>query len=440
MLQSSSSIPKEYIVDIKTCAKVYAENNAVLSKEIAETYFTELFYLKKQIFETGDVYLPNALTAYVDTIFNTLLKYEPILKQPLKIYVTRYSSANAFCLADGSIYLNIGAIKAMQNESELAFVIAHEIGHLVLQHSLKEVSKIISISQKESRNASSRSNNFRKLRFSREFELEADGYALSLMNAAGFDVSKSLSALNRLKPDTAATNLDFEKAFTNSFFALDTSIHINSLKEKARQTLKSYERNRATSHVDDLYDTHPDMDKRTASINELMRNLKSSAEKRTSTSVYEYYRTLAAFEICYNNLREQDYINSIINSMQLLQTYPDNVFLLNNIAQALYWISYYKEQETSKLMVYGNINQNSENYYALYALFNKLSLKDSKHLAYAFLRSKENQTESSEVLTFYLCLATENYLGKTGAYDFYKSYLVKYPNGAYSALVRNKLK
>ncbi|MBX3162841.1 MAG: M48 family metallopeptidase [Bacteroidetes bacterium] len=440
-LLSSSSIPKEYVVDISSSAKTNAENNGILSKETAEKYFTELFYLKKYIFETGTIYLPNALTAYVDSLFNGLLKYEPMLKQPLKIYVTRYGSANAFCLADGSIYINAGLIKTMQNEAELAFIIAHEIGHAVMQHGLKETAKLIDINKKENRVVSSQTNTFRQLRYSREFEQEADGYALSLINAAGFDASKAASALTRLKTDSAkTTTFDFEKLFNNSFFTLDTGIHVNSLIEKAKETLKKREEENKNSRLDDLYDTHPDMDKRIASVNELIRNIKPAKEKRKISSHYNYYKTLAAFEMCANNLREQDYINAIINALHLQKIYPDNTFLLNNITQSLYWISYYKELETSSLKVYGDLQQNTENYYALFALFSKLNLKESKQLAYAFLRSKEDKTETSEALMFYVCLVTENYLGKTGALDFYKSYLINYPNGAYSAFVRNKLK
>ncbi len=438
-LAAGTEFPKDYAIDVLASSETYAASNSVLDKKVAKKYFNEVFYIKKQIFDAGEVYLPNALSLYVDSLASALLVSEPGLRSQIKIYLTRYNSTNAFCLADGSIFVNIGLLKVLDNESELAFVLAHEMGHYSLQHSIKDFSKTIAINEKENNTNNSFNSTFRKLRFSRESELEADGYALSLMNNAGFDIQASTTALEKLKDKLSSEDIDIEKTFNNSFFSLDTTLHSKDVLKKAKKDIISRIQNTADSKIDDLYETHPDLDKRIASIKELERNIRLNAKQRKPVN-YSYYKTLVSFEICENNLRELDYMNAIINSLLLLNTYPKNNHLIGTIAKSLYWVSYYKELSKGDLILYGDLNQNTLNFYALYTLFDRISLKDTKALAYAYLRSKDETFNENEALDFYLALSTENYLGKVAAVDFYRSYQTKFPNGAYSSFVKNKLK
>jgi hypothetical protein len=48
---------------------------------------------------------------------------------------------NAFALPGGPIFINIGTITAADNEAELAGVMAHEMSHVYMQHSVKQASK-----------------------------------------------------------------------------------------------------------------------------------------------------------------------------------------------------------------------------------------------------------------------------------------------------------
>jgi predicted Zn-dependent protease len=48
---------------------------------------------------------------------------------------------NAFALPGGQIFITMGILKNLKTESELAGVLAHEIGHVVGRHSAEQVSK-----------------------------------------------------------------------------------------------------------------------------------------------------------------------------------------------------------------------------------------------------------------------------------------------------------
>jgi Zn-dependent protease with chaperone function len=57
--------------------------------------------------------------------------------------VINSSDINAFALPGGYIYVNRGAIEAAEDEAQIAGVIAHEIGHVVMRHGTHEASKAL---------------------------------------------------------------------------------------------------------------------------------------------------------------------------------------------------------------------------------------------------------------------------------------------------------
>jgi Zn-dependent protease with chaperone function len=57
--------------------------------------------------------------------------------------VVNSSDINAFALPGGYIYLNRGAIMAAENEAQIAGVMAHESGHVVMRHGTHEVSQAL---------------------------------------------------------------------------------------------------------------------------------------------------------------------------------------------------------------------------------------------------------------------------------------------------------
>ncbi len=57
--------------------------------------------------------------------------------------VVNSADINAFALPGGFIYVNRGAIEAAQNEAEIAGVLAHEEGHVVMRHGTHQASEMM---------------------------------------------------------------------------------------------------------------------------------------------------------------------------------------------------------------------------------------------------------------------------------------------------------
>ena len=79
---------------------------------------------------------------YLNDLGHRLVQYEPLpadYSWQFKVVNTR--DINAFALPGGFIYVNRGTIEAAENEAQLAGVIAHETGHVVMRHGTHEASQ-----------------------------------------------------------------------------------------------------------------------------------------------------------------------------------------------------------------------------------------------------------------------------------------------------------
>jgi metalloprotease len=126
-----------------------------------------------------------------------------------KVYLSK--EINAFAMADGSIRIHSGLMDLMTDE-ELLFVIGHEMGHVVMNHSKKKVTMIYAASALK-KGLASQDNEIDQIansvvgtfveqlthaQFSQHEERQADQYGAAFLRAEGHDASAAVSALNKL--------------------------------------------------------------------------------------------------------------------------------------------------------------------------------------------------------------------------------------------------
>ena len=82
------------------------------------------------------------VTRYVSDLGMRLAKLAPgDTNYPWSFKVVDSQEINAFALPGGFIYVNRGVLEAADNEAEVAGVIAHEIGHVVMRHGTHRASQ-----------------------------------------------------------------------------------------------------------------------------------------------------------------------------------------------------------------------------------------------------------------------------------------------------------
>jgi Zn-dependent protease with chaperone function len=81
-------------------------------------------------------------TQYVQKLGKRLAATIPPQRSwPFQFHVVASKEINAFALPGGPMFVNIGTIRAADNEAELAGVMAHEMAHVYMQHSAKQQAK-----------------------------------------------------------------------------------------------------------------------------------------------------------------------------------------------------------------------------------------------------------------------------------------------------------
>ena len=148
------------------------------------------------------------VTSFVANIGHRLVEAIPAnLQHPEFKYtfkVVNVKEINAFALPGGPMYVNRGMIEAAHNEGEVAGVIAHELSHVALRHGTAQATKATpyqvgtivgavlgAIVGGTAGNVIAQGTQFGLgtafLRFSREFEKQADIEGSQIMARAGYD-------------------------------------------------------------------------------------------------------------------------------------------------------------------------------------------------------------------------------------------------------------
>ncbi len=79
---------------------------------------------------------------YVSILGHHLVEVAPGYKEyPWTFKIVNSSDINAFALPGGYIYVNRGVLEAAENEGQLAGVMSHEIGHVVMRHGTHQASQ-----------------------------------------------------------------------------------------------------------------------------------------------------------------------------------------------------------------------------------------------------------------------------------------------------------
>jgi Zn-dependent protease with chaperone function len=81
-------------------------------------------------------------TQYIQSVGKRLVGViPPQYNWPFRFHVVQQKEINAFALPGGEMFVNVGTITAAQNEAQLVGVMAHEMSHVYMMHSAKQMEK-----------------------------------------------------------------------------------------------------------------------------------------------------------------------------------------------------------------------------------------------------------------------------------------------------------
>jgi beta-barrel assembly-enhancing protease len=178
-----------------------------------------------------------------------------------RFYIVNSNQVNAFAVPGGYVYVNRGLIERAANASELVGVLAHEISHVELRHSVEQMEQMQKANvgfalasillgkaspgvQQVAGTAANIGATAYFAKFSREDENEADANAIPLMIATGYDPNGLTTMFQTLLREQQRSPSSVEQWFSTHPTTQD---RINTVSALIQQVPAAQRRNLTTN-------------------------------------------------------------------------------------------------------------------------------------------------------------------------------------------------
>ena len=182
--------------------------------------------IMRQAREAGDVMEDAEATEYLNQLGANLIAHVAPgdASQNFQFFLVSDANINAFALPGGYIGVNSGLAVATQSESELASVMAHEMGHVLQRHIARSIARqkqtslialaatllgVLAASRARTADAGQAAiaagQGYQiqdQLNFGRDAEREADRVGFQILQDSGFDVNSMATFFGRLQQAT----------------------------------------------------------------------------------------------------------------------------------------------------------------------------------------------------------------------------------------------
>ena len=153
---------------------------------------------KRLIDAFGGVYADPAAEAYLNGVLVKLAPASDPVGQPYRVTILNSPIVNAFALPSGDIFVTRGLLALADDTSEIAAVMAHEIGHVTARHAAQraEFEKTTALftkvnaqllAQRQAQDEAEARSKLAIASFSRQQEFEADQIGIRTIARAGYD-------------------------------------------------------------------------------------------------------------------------------------------------------------------------------------------------------------------------------------------------------------
>ncbi|AQT67357.1 TPR repeat-containing protein YfgC precursor [Anaerohalosphaera lusitana] len=174
-------------------------------KRIGEEYAPEV---EKQL---GGAIQNTQLQNYIDSVGSSIVRQTHLAGEDFEFTAVRDKSVNASALPGGHIFITEGMLRNIDDEAQLAGILAHEVAHVTIRHSSQAISRQIGFdlllqgigsatdAPAGALTAADLGGQLLQLRYSREDEIEADTYGMDYMLRAGYDPQGLLETMIMLE-------------------------------------------------------------------------------------------------------------------------------------------------------------------------------------------------------------------------------------------------
>ncbi|MDR2234583.1 MAG: M48 family metallopeptidase [Chryseobacterium sp.] len=354
--QAYKAIDTADYVQRKEFLKNFSGNNENLIRKLKSQYSgrtaSELVKIYKEFgadFEkqvkNKDFVFRSEFDPVIRNLIERLRKNNPRIPQDLKILIAKDNMPNAYCLADGTFVINMGLYSWLDNDAQIAAVIAHELGHKIDDHTFKMVLNRVEQNEqdrstvqgiKETTENRSQGRNqkafdilknrvYKKSVEKRKQEMQADSLGYSIFKRSDFNKNEFVNALQKLQNfDTISPRVLKEETY-KKLYDLPKQAFKEKWMKKEDFSLYNYNFYKEKLNKDSLA-SHPEMAKRIEKLKKTFPELNISVESEKPSEAYISLKKTARMEILPNYFHSEDYGVGIYSAMQFLQDEEDEKY------------------------------------------------------------------------------------------------------------------
>lgn len=358
----------------------------------------------KSLVESRDLMLDSSLEVYLQQLLAPILKANPgINPSRFRIYFSHAEWPNAYSTGEGTLVFNAALFTRLKNESQVAFVLCHELSHLLLDHSNRQIHDYIhtiysdsvqeklKVIKKQEFERNKQLDQlelqlaFKSRHYSRTYEMQADSMAVALLSATAYNLSESLSCL-ALLDSIDKDGWEIESVLKSQFHAAMYPFKQKWIQKEAA-FFGGVKETAAEKKLADSLKTHPDCLLRREKIGPTIASLHlpDHSVNLHADTVFKNWQQQFEFEVVDFLFKSNEISRCLFEALRLLKTYPDNRYLITTIGAC--WNEIYQKQQEHRLgTIAGLPSADPESQYnRLLEFIQKLTLRDIAWMNYYFL-------------------------------------------------------
>lgn len=300
--------------------------------------YKELFKaLNEEIKDRKAAEIP-AISKLTDSILQEIKSNNPDVPKDLRVMYIRDNHPNAYTIGDNTLFVNVGLYYYMQSEDQVAGVLAHEIGHLMLEHSLgamkrgyegdkksaENVRQIREVEVKRSDKALAvlKKSIYKNSALTRLHELEADSMSYELLSNTNYNPADYVQALRVMDDNDTINYGNLKKETYKQFFDLPEQAFNDEW--LASEDFSSYNYNAYKSKFnEDSVSSHPKAEERVAYLTTVFPDIEKTPIA-TADEGYGQVQQVAKMQRVPNLYYSEQYGEAVYLLLIFLQEDPEH--------------------------------------------------------------------------------------------------------------------
>jgi len=370
----------------------------------------------KSKFDKKEIYTATGARQYLDKLLQEIIKTNPLLQnRKIYCYFSRSGVPNASYIGEGIILFNMGLFTQLENESQAAFVLCHELAHYYLQHSENSIARYVNTMngkdmQQELRKIKSseygkreqvekliQGITFNSRRHSRDHESQADSMGLVFLQNTRFSPNGALTVLallDTVDTDTMNTSARLQQMFNASAYPFR-----KKWIAKRETLLGGQIQPEKDQQMADSLKTHPDCRQRIKLLEKTVNASPQTALNIISKATFDSLRHAFKYEVVNYAFENDHYSLSLYYAISLLQEYPDDPFLVTHTGKVLN--SCYEAQKAHILGKLIDLPSPdfSDSYNVLLRMLQNLGLDEFPAISFYYLEAYQSKLSTYTAFT-----------------------------------------